>query len=47
MPWIVDQPVPQEQLAQQFRKLMYDKKILQIPGTHDGMAALIAKKIGC
>lgn len=46
MPWIVDQPVPQEQLAQQFRKLMYDKKILQIPGTHDGMAALIAKKIG-
>mgnify|MGYP001161904883 FL=1 len=46
MPWIVDQPRSQEELAQTFRQLMLDQEILQIPGAHDGMAALIAKNVG-
>src|SRR5690625_2257519 len=41
MSWIVNQPVAQEKLAEQFKK-----DILQIPGAHDGMAALEAKKAG-
>jgi len=46
MPWIVDHPRSQEELAQTFRQLMHDQAILQIPGAHDGMAALIAKNVG-
>ncbi|OUM86017.1 MAG: methylisocitrate lyase [Bacillus thermozeamaize] len=46
MAWIVDSESTQEQLASIFRNLMYDREILKIPGTHDAMAALIAKKIG-
>ncbi|HLS61450.1 MAG TPA: methylisocitrate lyase [Virgibacillus sp.] len=46
MSWIVNQPVAQEKLAEQFKKHMDHKDILQIPGAHDGMAALEAKKAG-
>ena len=46
MAWIVDQPVAQEKLAKQFKKHMEHENILQIPGAHDGMAALEAKKCG-
>lgn len=46
MVWIVDQPATQEELAGQFKALIQEEKILQIPGAHDGMAALMAKKVG-
>lgn len=46
MAWIVDQPKTQKQLADQFRKLMEEETILQIPGAHDAMAALVAKNTG-
>lgn len=46
MSWIVSQGTPQPALAEQFRQFMHDPKILQIPGTHDGMSALIARKVG-
>jgi methylisocitrate lyase len=36
----------QSQLAARFRKLMNSPEILKIPGVHDGMSALIAKKVG-
>jgi len=44
--WIIDQPLPQEELAKQFQTLMNEKSILQIPGAHDAMAALVAKNAG-
>lgn len=46
MVWIVDQPVAQEELAKQMKDLMRQEDILQIPGAHDGMAALKAKGAG-
>lgn len=46
MVWIVDQPVAQEELAKQMKDLMKHEDILQIPGAHDGMAALEAKRAG-
>ncbi|MEN1967155.1 methylisocitrate lyase [Lentibacillus sp. N15] len=46
MAWIVDQSSSQEELAAQFKALIQEKEILQIPGAHDGMAALMAKKAG-
>ena len=46
MPWIIDPLISQEVLAEQFKTLISDKTILQIPGTHDAMAALMAKKQG-
>ena len=46
MAWIVDQPLTQKELADQFRKLMSSDPILQIPGAHDAMAALVAKQTG-
>ena len=46
MAWIVDQTSTQIELANQFRKLISSKGILQIPGTHDAMAALVAKNEG-
>ena len=46
MTWIVDQTSSQATLANQMKKLMNEATILQIPGTHDAMAALIAKKVG-
>lgn len=46
MAWIVDQPSSQAELAEQFKHLMFAPKILQIPGAHDAMAALVAKQAG-
>lgn len=46
MAWIVDQDSTQKELAEQFRALIAGEKILQIPGSHDAMAGLIAKEVG-
>ncbi|GER66778.1 2-methylisocitrate lyase [Weizmannia acidilactici] len=46
MVWIVNQPSSQEVLAKRFKELMQAPGILQIPGTHDAMAALVAKNTG-
>ncbi|WP_413380329.1 methylisocitrate lyase [Alkalihalobacillus sp. 1P02AB] len=46
MAWIIEQPISQEELARQFRQLIEKKEILQIPGAHDAMAGLVAKKAG-
>lgn len=46
MAWIIDQPSSQKELAQQFQAFIEEKTILQIPGAHDAMAALVAKKAG-
>lgn len=46
MAWIVDEAVPQQKLAEQFKELIQQETILQIPGAHDAMAALVAKKAG-
>ena len=46
MAWIINQPSPQEELAKQFETLMHEPSILQIPGAHDAMAALMAKNAG-
>ncbi|MDD9150077.1 methylisocitrate lyase [Sporolactobacillus sp. CQH2019] len=46
MSWIVNEQTPQKQLAEQFRRLMEGPELLQIPGVHDGMSALIASKVG-
>jgi methylisocitrate lyase len=44
--WIVDKQSTQVELADRFRKLVESPGILQIPGTHDAMAGLIAKRTG-
>jgi methylisocitrate lyase len=44
--WIVDQPMTQKDLAEQLRSLMSAPDILQIPGAHDAMAAIVAKQAG-
>lgn len=46
MAWIVDQPASQQELAEQFKALIDANAILQIPGAHDAMAALVAKQTG-
>ncbi|MDY0407145.1 methylisocitrate lyase [Virgibacillus sp. 179-BFC.A HS] len=46
MAWIVDQPSSQAELAEQFKALINANGILQIPGAHDAMAALVAKEAG-
>ncbi|MBX8945376.1 MULTISPECIES: methylisocitrate lyase [Lysinibacillus] len=46
MAWIVDKAITQKQLAEQFRALIKRSTILQIPGAHDAMAGLMAKKVG-
>ncbi|GEN87981.1 methylisocitrate lyase [Oceanobacillus sojae] len=46
MAWIVDSPLPQHELAEQFRQMAGEKGILQIPGAHDAMAGLVAKQAG-
>ncbi|MGJ9457857.1 methylisocitrate lyase [Oceanobacillus sp. CF4.6] len=46
MAWIVDQPITQADLAKQFKEQIATNDILQIPGAHDAMAALVAKKAG-
>lgn len=46
MAWIVEQPSTQQELAETFRNLIQKPEILQIPGAHDAMAALVAKNAG-
>ncbi|GGK05068.1 2-methylisocitrate lyase [Lentibacillus kapialis] len=46
MAWIVDSSSTQEELAEKFRERIKRDDILQIPGAHDSMAALMAKKAG-
>lgn len=46
MAWIVDKPSSQQKLADQFKQLMKQPDILQIPGAHDAMAGLVAKNAG-
>ncbi|ERM18001.1 methylisocitrate lyase [Brevibacillus laterosporus] len=46
MAWIVDQPSSQAELAKKFRELMNAPDLLQIPGAHDAMAALMARRAG-
>ena len=46
MAWIVDKTDSQAVLAERFRKIMNAEGILQIPGAHDAMAGLIAKRTG-
>jgi methylisocitrate lyase len=46
MVWIVDQPSSQAELANRFQELMTAPDMLQIPGAHDAMAALVAKQAG-
>jgi methylisocitrate lyase len=46
MAWIVDQPSSQAELANRFKELMNAPDIMQIPGAHDAMAALVAKQAG-
>ncbi|WP_249870385.1 methylisocitrate lyase [Oceanobacillus saliphilus] len=46
MAWIVDQQSTQKELADQFKELIQLETILQIPGAHDAMAALVAKDAG-
>ncbi|MCR8996289.1 methylisocitrate lyase [Brevibacillus laterosporus] len=46
MAWIVDQPSSQAELAKKFRELMNAHDLLQIPGAHDAMAALMARRAG-
>lgn len=44
MAWLIEQEPDQKQLADNFRLHMTTGQILKIPGTHDGMAARIAKQ---
>ncbi|MGG0481559.1 methylisocitrate lyase [Priestia megaterium] len=46
MTWIVDQPLSQQELSNQLQNLILSNEILQIPGSHDAMAALVAKNAG-
>src|SRR5699024_1341124 len=44
MAWIVDSTSTQETLTEQFKEMIKQKEILQLPGAHDAIAALYAKK---
>ena len=46
MAWIVNKQSSQAELAARFQALMTAPEILQIPGAHDAMAALVAKQAG-
>ncbi|HEX7063737.1 MAG TPA: methylisocitrate lyase [Bacillales bacterium] len=46
MSWMIQPHSSQAELAETFKSLMKDRSILKIPGAHDGMAALVAKKVG-
>ncbi len=46
MAWLMEQEKDQRELAAAFRKRMEAGPILKIPGTHDGMAARIARQSG-
>lgn len=46
MSWLIERERSQQELAQQFRRLMTAEHILKLPGAHDGMAARVAKQVG-
>jgi methylisocitrate lyase len=46
MGWFIQEQSSQQELAERFLNRLQSAEILQIPGTHDGMAALVAKKAG-
>ncbi|WP_067933825.1 methylisocitrate lyase [Alicyclobacillus kakegawensis] len=46
MSWLIREEANQSQLAQRFRELMNGPTVLQMPGAHDAMAALVAQKVG-
>lgn len=46
MTWLVSNQKSQETLANNFKELMENKRILKIAGAHDGMAGLVGKKAG-
>ncbi len=46
MAWVVEPTVSQKELAEKFRTLVQEPGILQIPGAHDAMAGLMAKRAG-
>ncbi|SES73450.1 methylisocitrate lyase [Salinibacillus kushneri] len=46
MTWLTHKSLTQEELAGKFRKKINQKSILKIPGAHDAMAGLMAKKTG-
>lgn len=46
MAWIVNKQSTQEELSRRFLELIQAPDILQIPGAHDAMAALVAKNVG-
>jgi len=45
MAWLIEQEPDQKELAEQFLRLIRGPKIVKIPGTHDAMAARIAKNL--
>ena len=45
MAWLIEQEPDQKELAEQFLRLICGPKIVKIPGTHDAMAARIAKNL--
>jgi methylisocitrate lyase len=46
MPYLVASELPQQTAGKRFRALLQRPEILQLPGTHNGMAALQAKAAG-
>jgi methylisocitrate lyase len=46
MPYVIGADVPDEPAGLRFRRLLERPEILQMPGAHFGMAALLAKKAG-
>jgi methylisocitrate lyase len=46
MPYLVASDLPSETAGRRFRRLMQQPGILKLPGAHNGMAALQAKKAG-
>lgn len=45
MAWLIEEEPDQRTLADEFRRLAGTGSIVKIPGTHDGMAARIAKQL--
>jgi methylisocitrate lyase len=46
MPYIVAADFPEEPAGHRFRRLLDNPAILQLPGAHNGMAGLLAKRAG-
>jgi len=46
MPYLVANDLPRESAGRRFRALLAQREILQLPGAHNGMAALQAKAAG-